>query len=102
MLKITNYTMEKKKKLQLNKETMAILNSSSMQQLVGGDDGDTTCPKGFERIADICVDILHGVVSLIVAPAGAMCVTINLSYNHCPTVKTDCDTCTCYTRWCIS
>lgn len=94
--------MEKKKKLQLNKETMAILNSSSMQQLVGGDDGDTTCPKGFERIADICVDILHGVVSVIAAPAGAMCLTINLSYNHCPTVKTDCDTCTCYTRWCIS
>lgn len=94
--------MEKKKKLQLNKETMAILNSSSMQQLVGGNEGETTCPEGYERIGDLCIDILHGIVSLFAGPVGALCVTVNVSYNHCPTVKTDCETCTCPSRWCMS
>lgn len=99
--------MEKKKKLQLNKETISILNGDNMARVVGGANqaacqADADCPEGFQCITDICVDILHGVTSLVATPAGSICLTLNLSYNHCPSSKTDCETGMCQTRWCMS
>ena len=95
--------MKKKKKLQLHKETIAILNGEKMSQIIGG--GADVCPEtaeykfgeaglrcyckeGFGMNEDgkcVTFDLLVGLTSMLVPGAGqALCLGIGLTINYCP------------------
>lgn len=93
--------MERKmKKLQLRKETIAVLNSESMSQIIGGVGGrpvnnqyDCLDNEEFDPQRKICIgrDILIGITSMFApGPFAALCLALGITINYCP--SGECDT----------
>lgn len=78
-----------KKKLFLKKESITKL--ENMSQIKGGGTWDL-----LKETATIAVSMVLGAIT---CPAGTV---IYASAQHCPTAQSDCDTCACPSRWCIS
>lgn len=76
-----------KKKLVLKKEIIA-----NLDEVKGG------APTAI--VKTVVVDTIAVTISEALPFSCTIPATIALSYNHCPTVKTDCDSCQCYSRWC--
>ncbi len=82
--------MKKKNiKLSLDKESIISIDNLSASQIVAGND----------KIKDAVTLVLSAAVGGISCVVGGV---ILYSRDHCPTAQTDCDSCTCYTRWCNS
>lgn len=82
-----------KKKLQLNKETMAVLNGRSMSQVVGGAGQEEYCNSDVD-----CAEGLLCVQGICIAADGESGWTIINRTVSCPTQLNTCFTCaTCVT-----
>lgn len=89
------------KKLQLKKDVIQRLDMSKIR---GGDGGPkdeiTTNPTTKFTNDGIC----YTIETAASAALGTWCTgvtVVTLTAKACPTAKTDCDTCMCYSRWCI-
>lgn len=94
-----------KKSLKLKKETVELLEANAAKQMHGGGSHDeiTTNPtdqtttENFTKNA-VC-QTTEGIISVILETS-CVGVTVVTLTKQTPTVQTDCDSCTCFSRWC--
>ena len=78
-----------KKKLSLKKETITKLDD--MSQIKGGGTWDV--------LKDTVTIVASTVLGAVTCAVGTV---VMATAEHCPTAQTDCNTCVCETRWCMS
>lgn len=96
-----------KKSLKLKKETVELLEANAAKQMHGGGSYDeiTTNPTDQTTTEDFTKNAVcqttEGIISAILETSCVGVTIVTLTAKACPTAQTDCDSCMCYSRWCI-